>query len=151
MLVPLGNASALSGIAGAALLAVFAFLGFEGIVNVSEELQEPKRALPQAIFLTIAVTTLLYVLVACVALVAIPRAELAASKAPLALVFERLTGMPRVMMTLIAIVATLNGIIVQIIMASRVLYGLAGQGSLPKALAEVHPLTRTPLRSTVLT
>jgi amino acid transporter len=141
---------ALVGLIGASLLPVFAFIGFEAIVNVAEELHEPERALPRAIFLTLALTTVLYVLVVWVALVAVAPAELAASKAPLALVFERLSGASPAAMSAIAIVATLNGIIVQIILAARVLYGLARQGNLPAALQEVSPLTRTPLLATAL-
>ncbi len=129
---------------------MFAFIGFEAIVNVAEELHEPERTPPRAIFLTLAPTTLLYVLVVWVALVAVAPAELAASKAPLALVFERLTGASPAAMSAIAIVATLNGIIVQIILAARVLYGLARQGNLPAVLQEVSPLTRTPLAATAL-
>jgi amino acid transporter len=53
-------------------------------------------------------------------------------------------------MSAIAVVATLNGVIVQIILASRVLYGLARQGNLPAALHEVNPLTHTPLAATAL-
>jgi amino acid transporter len=147
---PAGSIVAVAGIAGAALLAVFAFLGFEGIVNIAEEVREPNRTLPRAIFLTLALTTVLYVLVVWVALLAAAPSELAASKAPLALVFERLTGASPRAMSLIAIVATINGVIVQIIMASRVLYGLASQGSLPAWLEEVNPITRTPLNATLL-
>ncbi len=148
---PLSNPIAAAGIAGATLLAVFAFLGFEGLVNIAEEVREPKRTLPRAIFLTLVLTTVLYVLVICVALAAVPAAELAASRAPLALVYERLTGASPRTMSLIAIVATLNGIIVQIIMSSRVLYGLATQGSLPAWLRDVNPVTHTPLNATLLT
>jgi amino acid transporter len=148
MVLPLVGPGALVGLVGASLLAVFAFIGFEAIVNVAEELHEPERTLPRAIFLTLALTTLLYVLVIWVALIAAAPAELAASKAPLALVFERLTGASPAVMSAIAVVATLNGIIVQIILASRVLYGLARQGNLPAVLAAVSPLTRTPLAAT---
>lgn len=148
---PLGSPLAAAGIAGAALLAVFAFLGFEGLVNIAEEVRDPQRTLPRAIFLTLALTTLLYILVVWVALIAVPVAELAASPAPLALVFERLTGASPRTMSLIAIIATINGVIVQIIMSSRVLYGLAAQGSLPGWLAAVSPTTRTPLGATALT
>jgi amino acid transporter len=148
---PIGNPAVAAGLAGATLLAVFAFLGFEGLVNIAEEVREPKRNLPRAIFITLLLTTVLYVLVAWVALVAVPAAELAASKAPLALVFERLTGAPPVTMSAIAVVATLNGIIVQVIMSSRVLYGLAAQGSLPGWLREVNPVTHTPINATLLT
>jgi amino acid transporter len=148
---PLGDARVLAGITSAALLAVFAFVGFESVVNLAEEVHDPRRMVPRAIFWTLGLTTLLYVLVVWVALVAVPPAELARSDAPLALVFQRLTGGSPWIMSAIAIVATLNGIIVQIIMASRVLYGLGKQGSLPAALMQVNAATRTPVNATVLT
>ena len=151
MVPPLANPCRPFGLVSAALLAVFAFIGFEALVNVAEELHEPQRTLPRAIFLTLALTTLLYVLVVWVALVAVPPAELAASKAPLALAFERLTGASPRTMSAIAVVATLNGIIVQIILAARVLYGLARQGTLPPAFQAVSPVTRTPLSPRLLT
>ncbi len=147
-MVPSTNSAALVGLIGAAHLAVFAFIGFEALVNVAEELHAPQRTLPRAIFLTLALTTLLYVVVVWVALVAVLPAELAAAKAPLALVFERLTGASPRTMSLIAVIATLNGIIVQIILAARVLYGLARQGSLPAPLGQVSPVTHTPLLAT---
>jgi amino acid transporter len=145
-----GSFAALAGIAGASLLAVFAFVGFDSIVNIAEEVHEPKRTLPRAIFLTLALATVLYMLVVWVAVVAVPPAELAASQAPLALVFERLTGASPRTMSLIAVIATLNGIIVQLILAARVLYGLGTQGNLPAWLREVSPVTRTPLNATLL-
>jgi amino acid transporter len=80
----------------------------------------------------------------------VPPQELASSPAPLALVFERLTGLPLVVMSAIAIVATLNGVIVHMIMIARVIYGLADRGSLPKALTRLNPVTRTPLRATAI-
>jgi basic amino acid/polyamine antiporter, APA family len=148
---PLGDARVLAGIMSAALLAVFAFVGFESVVNLAEEVHDPRRVVPRATFWTLGLTTLLYVLVVWVALVAVPPAELARSDAPLALVFQRLTGGSPWIMSVIAIVATLNGIIVQVIMASRVLYGLGKQGSLPAALMRVNAVTRTPVNATVLT
>jgi APA family basic amino acid/polyamine antiporter len=150
-LPPLGNTAVMAGLMGTVLLAVFAFIGFESLANVAEEVREPQRTLPRAIFLTLALSTLLYVLVVWVALVAVPPDELAQSKAPLALVFERLTGASPRTMSLIAIVATLNGIIVQIIMASRVLYGLARQGELPGFFGAVNGATQTPVNATAVT
>jgi APA family basic amino acid/polyamine antiporter len=147
----LSSGAALAGIVGTALLAVFAFIGFEGLANIAEEVRDPKRNLPRAIFLTLIISTILYVLVLWVSLIAVPTHELAASGAPLALVFERLTGASPLIMSAIAIVATLNGIIVQMIMSSRVLYGLSAQGNLPRALANVSPRTRTPLFATFAT
>lgn len=139
-----------SGILAASLLAVFAFTGFENLANVAEEVHEPERLLPRAIFLTLLISTLLYVAVAWVSLVAVPASELAASKAPLALVFQKQTGFSPALISLIAIVATLNGVIVQHIMASRVLYGLAGQGSAPAVFHRVNRFTRTPVIATVV-
>lgn len=150
-LPPISSTGAVSGIVGTALLAVFAFTGFDALANVAEEVREPERTLPRAIVLTLALSTILYVLVVWVALVTVPRAELATSKAPLALVFERLTGASPKTMALIAIVATLNGIVVQIILSSRMLYGLARQGDLPAAFGAVNRVTRTPLCATALT
>jgi amino acid transporter len=151
MVSPGASPAGVFGLVSATLLAVFAFIGFEALVNVSEELRDPPRTLPRAIFLTLALTTLLYVLVVWVALVAVPAGELAASKAPLALAFERLTGTSPLTMGAIAVFATLNGIVVQIILAARVLYGLARQGTLPPTFQEVSPLTRTPLLATAVT
>src|SRR5581483_5660392 len=150
-LPPLQDRAALTGVAGTTLLAVFAFIGFEGLANIAEEVRDPGRTLPRAIFLTLAISAGLYVLVVWIALVSVPHGELAQSKAPLALVFERLTGASPLTMAAIAIVATLNGIIVQIIMAARVLYGLARQGNLPAFLGRVSRATRTPLNATLLT
>ncbi len=132
------------------LLAFFAFIGFEDLVNLAEEARDPRRDMPLAILLTLIGATTIYVLVVYVAEMTVPVGELAASRAPLALVFERVTGMSPVVITAIAVFATLNGVIVQVIMASRVLYGLARQGSLPARLGRVHPVTRTPLYATVL-
>ena len=145
-----GDQAAWIGIAGTTLIAVFAFIGFEHLVNVAEELKEPSRTLPRALFLTLGITALFYAVVVWVSVTAVPPQELARSAAPLALVFERLTGMPLVTMSAIAIVATLNGVIVHMIMIARVIYGLADQGSLPKVLARLNPVTRTPVLATII-
>lgn len=143
--------TALIGIIAAIPLAVFAFIGFEGLANIAEEVRDPRRTLPRAIFLTLILSTLLYLAVLWVSLTTVPQAELAQSKAPLSLVFERLTGVSPLTMSAVAIIATLNGIIVQIIMASRVIYGLAAQGGLPAAMAQINRVTQTPLLATALT
>ncbi|WP_291689083.1 APC family permease [Bradyrhizobium sp.] len=145
-----GDPTAWIGIAGTALIAVFAFIGFEHLVNVAEELKEPNRTLPRALFLTLGLTALVYALVVWVAVTAVPPQELARSSAPLALVFEQLTGMPLVTMSAIATVATLNGVIVHMIMIARVIYGLADQGSLPKFLTKLNSVTHTPLLATAI-
>ena len=65
--------------------------------------------------------------------------------------FERLTGLSPRFMSGIAVVATLNGVVIQIILASRVLYGLGRSGQLPAIFGEVNPKTRTPLVGTMVT
>jgi len=147
---PLDDMPALAGVAGAALLAFFAFIGFEDMVNLAEEVKDPERTLPRAIFITLLLTSLIYILITAVAVLSVPTDELAASPAPMSLVFERVSGFTPWAITLIAIVATLNGVVVQIVMASRVLYGLARQGALPAVLGKVNGVTRTPVTATVL-
>ena len=147
-MVPPPDTDAWVSLGGTTLIAVFAFIGFEHIVNIAEELKEPNRTLPRALFLTLAVTAFLYMLVIWISVTAVQPAELARSPAPLALVFERLTGMPLFTMSAIAIVATLNGVVVHMIMIGRVLYGLADQGNLPAVLARVNRATHTPLVAT---
>lgn len=149
-MLPDAEAQVWLGVLSAGLIAFFAFIGFEGIVNVAEETHDPTRTLRRAIYLTLVLATVLYIAVAAVSVVIVPSAELARSKAPLALVFERATGASPLWLSAIAIIATLNGIIVQIIMASRVVYGLADQGRLPSVLARVSPVTSTPVVATGL-
>lgn len=144
------DGAALTAVAFASLLAFFAFIGFDGMVNVIEETQNPSRNMPLGIFITLAIATLLYFLVAAVAVLVLPLEELGASTAPISLLFERLTGMSPLIITLIAIGATLNGIVIQTILASRILYGMARVGRLPGVLAGLNPHTRTPLLATSL-
>lgn len=144
----IADIGAWAAISSAGLLAFFAFIGFEDIVNLAEEVKDPKRTLPRAIFLTLVLGTALYFLVASVAVLSVPLDELAASPAPLSFVFGHITGASPTVITAIAVVATLNGVIIQIIMASRVLYGLGRQGSVPAAFARINGLTRTPLVAT---
>lgn len=134
----------LDAVLGAAVIAVFAFIGFEGLANIAEEVQHPRRTIPAAIFVTLVLTTLIYVAVVTVALDVVGADELQRAPAPLALVFERVTGAPSWVMSVVAVVATVNGIVVQLIMASRVIYGLARQGNLPAVFARISPATQTP-------
>ena len=156
--VPLASALALppldiatlSGIGYASLLAFFAFIGFEDLANVVEEAKVPHRDIPRAMVLTLVISTVLYVAVAAIAVAAVPVAELAASPAPLSLVFRTLAGVSPATISVIAIVATLNTILAQMTMAARVVYGMAKQGDLPGFAGRVHPKTATPLIATAL-
>lgn len=147
-LIPAADSAAWIGVTAGAMLAFYAFLGFEDLVNVAEEAKDVTRTMPMAILLTLGVTTLLYALVATVSVLTVPPDELAQSSAPLALVYERSTGGPSGIVSGIAVFAVLNGALIQMIMASRVIYGLADQHELPAGLAWVHPRTRTPMAAT---
>ncbi len=133
----------------AGLLAFFAFVGFEDMVNLAEETVAPERTLPRAIFLAVALTTALYCLVAVAALSAVDAARLAESERPLALVFAAGTGLSDTPIILIAIFATLNGVLAQIVMVARVLYGLGGRRPALAWFRALHPRFRTPVRATV--
>ena len=147
---PLPDLVALSGIGFASLLAFFAFIGFEDLANVVEEAKVPHRDIPRAMVLTLIISTLLYVLVAAIAVSAVPVERLAASPAPLSLVFREVAGVSPVTISIIAIVATLNTILAQMTMSARVIYGMARQGDLPGIAGRVHPRTATPLLATAL-
>ena len=148
--LPPMNATALSGIAFGGLLAFFAFIGFEDLANIVEEARVPHRDIPRAMVLTLIISTVLYVLVAAIAVSAVSSERLASSAAPLSLVFREVAGISPATISAIAIVATLNTILAQMTMASRVIYGLAREGRLPTIFARVHPRTRTPLHATAL-
>lgn len=145
-----GDASAWTSVLGASLIAFFAFTGFEGLANVAEEVKSPGWTIPRAILVTLVLSTLLYVLVVWVALNVIPHDELGTAGAPLSRVYERLTGGPAFAFSVIAILATVNGVVFYIVMSSRVIYGLARRGLLAGSLARVNLSTRTPLSATAL-
>lgn len=133
-----------------AFLAFYAFIGFEDMVNVAEEVRDPSRNLPRAILLALATVAVLYTLVALVAVLAMPLSELAGSKAPLATIYERASGRSPTLIALIGLFAILNGALIQMIMGSRVLYGMSRERWLPDWLGRVHPRTRTPHLATLV-
>jgi APA family basic amino acid/polyamine antiporter len=139
-----------TGIAAGSLLAFFAFVGFEDIVNVAEEVEDPVWTLPRAILVTLVISTIAYLAVVTTMVAAVPLDVLAASKAPLALVFAGKSSIYSSLFNLIAVIATINGILIQMIMSSRVLYGLSVQGNLPAFFGYVHPRLRTPVLATLV-
>jgi amino acid transporter len=136
------------GIAFASLLAFFAFTGFEDLTNMVEEAKAPERDVPMAMAITLVLTTALYVVISAIAVTALPIERLAASASPLSLVYAELAGVSDATISAIAIVATLNTIIAQMTMATRVVYGMARLGGLPRVLGRVNHVTATPLAAT---
>ena len=141
---------AMSGLAGAALLAFFAFIGFEDMVNMAEETRDPSRTMPRAIFAALVVTTVIYILVAWAAVRTVPGTDLQASDRPLALVFETATGQSATFLALIAVYAALNGVLAQIVMAARVLFGLGRFSNIFRVFHSTSDRLRTPVVATVV-
>lgn len=137
----LGPGLVLSG----AVLTFYAFIGFEDVLNVTEEVREPSRTVPIAVIVAVSITTVVYMAVSITAVSVVPHDELAASSGPLALVVERAAPwMPALVLPVIAMFAVANTGLLNYIMGSRLVFGMARQGLLPGALARLHPTRRTP-------
>lgn len=149
-LIPPVESTPWVGIVLGAFLAFYAFIGFEDMVNVAEEVKNPQRNLPLAIIMALFITTGIYILIALTAVLGLPPEVLSQSKAPLATLVEEAGSYSPVSIGLISLIAVVNGALIQIIMASRVVYGMAQQHVAPATFAVVNPKTRTPIRATVL-
>ena len=145
----LPNASNINGILVGSFLAFYAFIGFEDMVNVIEEVKDPIRNFPIAILLAIGLSMLCYLGVTYAVLQVSTAEQLAQSRAPLADLVIR-AGVNPGFIGLISLLAVVNGALVQIIMASRVMYGMAKINLVPSHLGHVHAWTRTPVLATVL-
>jgi APA family basic amino acid/polyamine antiporter len=128
-----------------AVLTFFSFIGFEDMINVSEEVRNPERTVPLSLIAAMLIATAIYLAVAVTAVSVAPWQELAAAAGPLALVVERAAPwFPAIGFTFITIFAVANTALVNYLMASRMLYGMSNQGLLPRALGAVHARRRTP-------
>ena len=139
-----------TGIFAGAFLSFYAYIGFEDMVNVAEEVKQPEKNMPRAILLAVIISTLLYAGVAIIAVMSIAPEQLAQSAAPLADVYVKETGNSPVIISLISMVAVVNGVLIQLIMSSRILYGMARKGWLPGWLTYVSVKTQTPVLSTLV-
>ena len=129
----------------ASVLAFFAFIGFEDMINVAEETREPERTVPLGLILAMAGAALLYIGVAVTAVSVVPWAELAEAPGPITAVMERAApSIPPVVFTAITLFAVANTALVNYVTASRLIYGMARQGLLPTRLGSVHAARRTP-------
>ena len=134
-----------------AFLAFYAFVGFEDMVNIAEEVKDVKRTMPIAIIVCIFLTFLLYVLVSTVSVLSATPEALSQSQSPLALIVKNNNSfMPPWLMTSISLMAVINSALVQIIMASRVIYGMAKLDRAPKIFENISEKTQTPIQATLL-
>jgi amino acid transporter len=128
-----------------AVLTFFAFVGFEDMLNVSEEVKDPQRTMPRGMLMALGVVTLLYILIAVTAVSVVNYKELAAAPAPLAAITGKAAPwLPAWVFKAITMFAVANTVLINYIMGSRCLYGMARQGLVPAPLARVHHARRTP-------
>jgi len=140
-------------VSAATSLAFFAMVGFEDSVNMAEETKDPVKIFPRMMFTGLGITGLIYVLVSICAVAVVPVGRLEASETPLVTVVE--TAAPGVpigeLLPFISMFAVANSALINMLMASRLLYGMSKQGVLPPFLSKVHPTRRTPYTSIVFT
>ncbi|WOF23225.1 APC family permease [Microbacterium betulae] len=135
----------LQGAFAASIVAFFSFLGFEAAANMAEEVKNPSKSYPRALFGAICTAAVIYLLIAVGAVIVVPPADLAESTGPLLdVVTASGFAVPSWLFSLIALVAIANGALLFMVMASRVGYGLGKSGLLPHAFTRVLPKRRTP-------
>lgn len=135
----------ISGTLRASALIFFAYIGFEDLANISEEVKSPRKNVPKALLASIIITTVIYVLVGIAVVSLVSWQDLAGSNAPLALAVSSVLGSHGfTLMSMIALFATANTVLVGLIVSSREIYGMSRDGSLPQALSRIHPRHRTP-------
>ncbi len=140
-------------ISTATSLAFFAMVGFEDSVNMAEETKEPSRIFPRILLTGLSITAVVYVLVSIFAVAIVPIGELAGNETPLVTVVQ--TAAPDFpiadLLPFISMFAVANTALINMLMASRLLYGMAKQGVLPPFLALVHEERRTPWGAIIFT
>ncbi len=148
-----GDTSAFLAITAATSLAFFAMVGFEDSVNMAEECQNPVRIFPRAMLLGMGIAGLIYVIVAVLSSMLVPAADLASagSGALFAVLRAGAPGFPIALFAAIGLFAVINSALINMLMASRLLYGMANERILPRAFGKVHPSRRTPWVSIVFT
>ena len=123
---------------GPVALAFFAYFGFEDVVHLAEEVRDPGRSFPRAVFGGLAVVGCLYMAVTLSAAALVPPGELARTDAPLVAAVERgPIPVPGTVFSVIAIVAVTNTALIALTTASRQVYGMAEQGAVPDRLGRV--------------
>lgn len=138
------------GLLGGAALLFFVYLGFENVANLTEEAKDPARDVPRALFISVGLTAVLYVLVALAAVGLVGPEALGRSEAPLATAVEQRWSLGGRLLTAAALFATANTALVSLIVAARLLYGMANDGVLPRKVAETLPKRRTPWLASLL-
>ncbi len=147
-----GERSVLGGVIAATGLAFFAMVGFEDSVNMAEECKEPRRIFPKVLLAGLCLTGLIYVLVSISAIALVPADQLSQGDTPLLQVVEAgAPGFPIGVFGVITMFAVANSALINMLMASRLVYGMSRQHVLPPLLGRVHHRRRTPTTAIVFT
>jgi amino acid transporter len=132
------------GIFGATALGFYALIGFEDSVNLAEECEEPARTFPRALFMGIAFTGVIYIVISIITSTLVPPSQLTGDGPLLRVVQAGSDRFPPELFAVIALFAICNTALINMIMASRLLYGMANEQVVPAAFARVHAGRRTP-------
>ncbi len=133
-----------------AALIIFAYFGFENIVNLAEETKSPEKTIPRAILLSLCISTVLYILVSLAAVALMRPEQLAQTES--ALTDAAMGSSPEIAGVLagIALFSTANTALIALLTTSRILYGISKDNSLPQAIAKTLPLRQTPWVAAVI-
>ncbi len=128
-----------------AVLGFYAFIGFEDMSNVAEEVKNPQRVFPLGVVLAVAITSLVYMCVGITAVSVLPHQTLRDSGQPLVdVVRTAAPSFPAKVFSVIALFAITNTALLNYVMGSRLIYALARQGLVWRRLGAIHPVRRTP-------
>jgi len=148
--LPIG--SSFTVVFSAVALIFFAYIGFEDIANIAEEVKNPTKNLPKAIIYSIIITTVLYCLTAISIVSILHYSKIADSPAPLNAVTTVVLGpIGGIIMSFIALFATANTVLIMMIVTSRMMYGMARDKALPEGLSKISPKYRTPALAVLIT
>jgi APA family basic amino acid/polyamine antiporter len=148
-----GETTAFIAITAATSLAFFAMVGFEDSVNMAEECHNPPRIFPRAMLLGMGIAATIYVIIAVLSSMLVPADDLAAAKS--SALFRVLEvgapGFPLGLFAVIGLFAVVNSALINMLMASRLLYGMSNERVLPRVFGKVHEGRRTPWFAIVFT
>ncbi|MFP4514653.1 MAG: APC family permease [Parcubacteria group bacterium] len=147
--IPSFEFSVWKGILMGAFLGFFTFIGFESAVNVAEETKNPQKNMPRAIIGSLLILTILYIIVAIIAVLGLSPQELETSEAPLVDILSQKGLSFPLVITIIGLIAIINGVMVQMVMNARVLYGMAQRKLAPPIFGKLNRKTRTPIWATI--
>src|SRR5918997_186183 len=147
------DSGVLLAITSATALAFFAMVGFEDSVNMAEETKQPAKIFPRAMLLGMGAAGVIYLLVTITSSLLVPADRLAAleSGALLEVVRVGAPSFPLGLFAIIGLFAVINSALINMLMASRLVYGMAGERVISRALGSVHPTRRTPWVSILFT